>query len=84
MCYTYMGTILAYRLLINLLDIHQVGIIMYLPTTDEKQREAITHSFFDYRKSTQHQLWDTYGAHEHWAKIEVSNDLTCWFCICQH
>ncbi|KAG0586730.1 hypothetical protein KC19_2G113000 [Ceratodon purpureus] len=48
-----------------------VGIIMYLPTTDEKQREAITKSFFDYRKSTAHQLWDTYGAHEHWAKIEV-------------
>ena len=60
-------------LLINLCDMYQVGIIMYLPTTDEKQREAITERFFEYRKSTQHQLWDTYGAHEHWAKIEVNN-----------
>nr|XP_024393620.1 L-galactono-1,4-lactone dehydrogenase, mitochondrial-like [Physcomitrium patens]PNR41397.1 hypothetical protein PHYPA_018800 [Physcomitrium patens] len=48
-----------------------VGIIMYLPTADEKQREAITQRFFEYRKSTQYLLWDSYGAHEHWAKIEV-------------
>lgn len=53
----------------------QVGIIMYLPTADEKQREAITQRFFEYRKSTQYLLWDSYGAHEHWAKIEVSNDF---------
>lgn len=51
-----------------------VGIIMYLPTADEKQKEAITERFFEYRKSAQHQIWDTYGAHEHWAKIEVPKD----------
>lgn len=44
---------------------------MYLPTLDEEQRAAITNFFFEYRKATQHQLWDSYGAHEHWAKIEV-------------
>ncbi len=59
------------------LDIYQVGIIMYLPTADEKQREAITERFFEYRKSAQHQIWDTYGAHEHWAKIEVSKSICC-------
>lgn len=44
---------------------------MYLPTTEEKQREAITERFFEYRNAAQQQLWDSYGAHEHWAKIEV-------------
>lgn len=57
---------------------YQVGIIMYLPTSDEKQREAITERFFEYRKAAQLQLWDSYGAHEHWAKIEVSPQLCCF------
>lgn len=51
-----------------------VGIIMYLPTTDEAQRTAITEHFMEYRKKTQRQLWDAYGAFEHWAKIEVPED----------
>ena len=49
----------------------QVGIIMYLPTTDPRQRKEITEEFFHYRHMTQTQLWDQYSAYEHWAKIEV-------------
>ncbi|XP_031273638.1 L-galactono-1,4-lactone dehydrogenase, mitochondrial-like [Pistacia vera] len=48
-----------------------VGIIMYLPTTDARQRKDITEEFFHYRHLTQTQLWDQYSAYEHWAKIEV-------------
>ncbi|CAK9203169.1 unnamed protein product [Sphagnum troendelagicum] len=51
-----------------------VGIIMYLPTIDDDQRAAITKSFFEYRKATQQQLWDSFSAFEHWAKIEVAAD----------
>jgi hypothetical protein len=53
-------------------DVQQVGIIMYLPTSDEEQREVISKRFFEYRRATQLQLWDSFGAHEHWAKIEVT------------
>lgn len=52
----------------------QVGIIMYLPTTDARQRKDITEEFFNYRRLTQTRLWDEYSAYEHWAKIEVPND----------
>ncbi|ONK55547.1 uncharacterized protein A4U43_UnF1730 [Asparagus officinalis] len=48
-----------------------IGIIMYLPTTDPRQRKEITEDFFDYRRLTQSMLWDEYSAYEHWAKIEV-------------
>ncbi|GKV41712.1 hypothetical protein SLEP1_g49210 [Rubroshorea leprosula] len=48
-----------------------VGIIMYLPTMDARQRKEITEEFFHYRHLTQSQLWDKYSAYEHWAKIEV-------------
>ena len=48
----------------------QVGIIMYLPTSDALQRKEITEEFFNYRSLAQ-SLWDDYSAHEHWAKIEV-------------
>ncbi|XP_024533817.1 L-galactono-1,4-lactone dehydrogenase 1, mitochondrial [Selaginella moellendorffii] len=48
-----------------------VGIIMYLPTEDPAQRQAITESFFDYRGAVQKNLWDPYGAYEHWAKVEI-------------
>ncbi|KAG6488250.1 L-galactono-1,4-lactone dehydrogenase, mitochondrial-like [Zingiber officinale] len=48
-----------------------VGIIMYLPTTDPRQRKDITDEFFSYRHLTQASLWDKYSAYEHWAKIEV-------------
>ncbi|KAL5546478.1 hypothetical protein UlMin_006165 [Ulmus minor] len=51
-----------------------VGIIMYLPTTDPRQRKEITEEFFHYRHLTQAQLWDQYSAYEHWAKIEVPKD----------
>ncbi|GAB2267155.1 hypothetical protein Dimus_002140 [Dionaea muscipula] len=48
-----------------------VGIIMYLPTTDSRQRKDITDKFFHYRYLTQGRLWDRYSAFEHWAKIEI-------------
>ncbi|XP_019254343.1 PREDICTED: L-galactono-1,4-lactone dehydrogenase, mitochondrial [Nicotiana attenuata] len=51
-----------------------VGIIMYLPTMDARQRRQITEEFFHYRHMTQAQLWDLYSAFEHWAKIEVPKD----------
>ncbi|KAI7750259.1 hypothetical protein M8C21_015968, partial [Ambrosia artemisiifolia] len=51
-----------------------VGIIMYLPTTDARQRKKITEEFFHYRHLTQARLWDQYSAYEHWAKIEVPKD----------
>ncbi|XP_062166700.1 L-galactono-1,4-lactone dehydrogenase, mitochondrial [Alnus glutinosa] len=51
-----------------------VGIIMYLPTMDARQRKEITEEFFHYRRRTQSQLWDQYSAYEHWAKIEVPKD----------
>ncbi|KAA8518044.1 hypothetical protein F0562_015536 [Nyssa sinensis] len=51
-----------------------VGIIMYLPTMDARQRKEITDEFFHYRHLTQTQLWDQYCAYEHWAKIEVPKD----------
>ncbi|KAJ3681053.1 hypothetical protein LUZ60_015542 [Juncus effusus] len=48
-----------------------VGIIMYLPTMDVRQRKEITEEFFHYRYLTQSTLWNDYSAFEHWAKIEV-------------
>ncbi|XP_047048259.1 L-galactono-1,4-lactone dehydrogenase 2, mitochondrial [Lolium rigidum] len=51
-----------------------VGIIMYLPTSDPRQRKDITEEFFNYRSLTQTSLWDDYSAYEHWAKIEVPKD----------
>ncbi|KAH9649047.1 L-galactono-1,4-lactone dehydrogenase [Citrus sinensis] len=51
-----------------------VGIIMYLPTMDARQRKEITDEFFNYRHLSQKQLWDQYSAYEHWAKIEVPKD----------
>ncbi|KMT15130.1 hypothetical protein BVRB_3g062480 [Beta vulgaris subsp. vulgaris] len=51
-----------------------VGIIMYLPTMDPRQRKEITEKFFHYRFLTQTRLWDIYSAYEHWAKIEIPKD----------
>ncbi|KAK9069255.1 hypothetical protein SSX86_013371 [Deinandra increscens subsp. villosa] len=51
-----------------------VGIIMYLPTTDARERKQITEEFFHYRHLTQARFWDQYSAYEHWAKIEVPKD----------
>nr|CAB3490864.1 unnamed protein product [Digitaria exilis] len=50
-----------------------VGIIMYLPTSDARQRKDITEEFFSYRSLAQ-SIWDDYSAYEHWAKIEVPKD----------
>ncbi|KAI5067459.1 hypothetical protein GOP47_0017987 [Adiantum capillus-veneris] len=55
-----------------------VGIIMYLPTDDAKQREAITNKFMEYRRTAQRKLWDAYEAYEHWAKLEVEADDKEW------
>lgn len=51
-----------------------VGVIMYLPTMDVRQRKEITDEFFHYRHLTQSQLWDKFSAYEHWAKIEAPKD----------
>ncbi|KAF9596863.1 hypothetical protein IFM89_013911 [Coptis chinensis] len=51
-----------------------VGIIMYLPTLDARQRKEITEEFFHYRSLTMTRLWDKYSSYEHWAKIEVPKD----------
>ncbi|KAK9918259.1 hypothetical protein WJX75_002661 [Coccomyxa subellipsoidea] len=48
-----------------------VGIIMYLPTEEEAQRQAITDRFFEYCKLVEQKLMPKYDATEHWAKIEV-------------
>ena len=34
-----------------------VGIIMYLPTEDPKERKEITDAFFDYRHACEDALW---------------------------
>ena len=61
----------------NLLGSMQVGIIMYLPTSDARQRKEITEEFFNYRSLAQ-SLWDDYSAYEHWAKIEVPISTACF------
>ena len=48
-----------------------VGIIMYLPTQEAAQREAITARFWEYNALCRAALWPRYGAHQHWAKIEL-------------
>lgn len=58
-------------------SLFQVGIIMYLPTADARQRKQITEEFFHYRRLAQTQLWDRYSAYEHWAKIEVIVRIFC-------
>ena len=53
-----------------------VGIIMYLPTDDPVQRQAITDAFSHYKRRCEDLLWPRYGAVEHWAKIELPTDLS--------
>ena len=54
-------------------DIHSwVGIIMYLP--DEATRGAITQRFWEYNGMCRERLWSKFGAHQHWAKIELPDD----------
>ena len=51
----------------------QVGIIMYLPTSDPAERARITHEFTRYKELCMDQLWGAYGACEHWAKVRLSS-----------
>lgn len=51
-----------------------VGIIMYLPTADEKERDAITRAFREYGEKEFDALGDAYALRAHWAKIEVPED----------
>ena len=44
----------------------------YLP--DESTREAITARFWEYNGMCRKQLWSKFGAHQHWAKIELPDD----------
>lgn len=48
-----------------------VGIIMYLPTTVESEREAITQAFTRYGEQEFDKLGDKYKLRTHWAKIEL-------------
>jgi L-galactono-1,4-lactone dehydrogenase len=48
-----------------------VGVIMYLPTSDPKQRDAITRAFRGrYASLVEREMMPRYGAAWHWAKIE--------------
>lgn len=51
-----------------------VGIIMYLPTTVESEREAITQAFTRYGEQEFDKLGDKYKIRTHWAKIELPED----------
>jgi len=48
-----------------------VGIIMYLPTSDPKVRDAITKAFMGYRRRCAAAIWPLHDAAEHWAKVEL-------------
>lgn len=48
-----------------------VGVIMYLPTDDTKQRQEITNRFFEYSGKMLRDICPKYNATEHWAKIEA-------------
>jgi L-galactono-1,4-lactone dehydrogenase len=53
-------------------DLHSwVGIIMYMPTDDAPQRQAITEAFARYNDAVRWRLWPKYGCHQHWAKVEL-------------
>ena len=43
---------------------------MYLPTSEEQKRRAITDAFMKYREQAASQ-WPKYSALEHWAKVEL-------------
>ena len=48
---------------------------MYLPTTVEAEREAITKAFTEYGHKEFDALGDKYELRTHWAKIEVPEDI---------
>jgi len=57
-------------------DLHSwVGIIMYLPTQEQGMRDAITAKFWEYNDMCRRLLWPKYNCHQHWAKIEVPDEL---------
>ena len=51
-----------------------VGIIMYLPTEDPAQRDAITRAFGEYGARVMRRQGAPADATEHWAKIELPDD----------
>jgi L-galactono-1,4-lactone dehydrogenase len=51
-----------------------VGVIMYLPPSQTpKQRKQITDAFNEYTRKLA-PLYEEYGAHAHWAKIEIPEE----------
>ena len=48
---------------------------MYLPTTDEAERDAITAAFEAYAAKETETLGDEYGLRVHWAKIELPKEI---------
>lgn len=55
-----------------------VGIIMYLPSSDdEMEREKIKSAFMEYRGLCKSKLWQKYNAIEHWAKFEKEETEIC-------
>jgi len=53
-----------------------VGIIMYLPTSVEAERDAITRAFTTYGEKEFDALGDKYELRTHWAKIELPADAS--------
>jgi hypothetical protein len=51
-----------------------IGIIMYLPSDDAKERDAITAAFKKYADRETNALGEKYGIRTHWAKIELPDD----------
>ena len=52
-----------------------VGIIMYLPTQVEAEREEITARFTEYGEQMRDTLGDEYLLKTHWAKIELEKNM---------
>ena len=52
-----------------------VGIIMYLPTQVEAEREEITARFTEYGEQMRDALGDEYLLKTHWAKIELEKNM---------
>lgn len=55
-----------------------LGIIMYLPPDDQKQRDAIKLAFAKYKQTCADKLWGKYRCAEHWAKLDVTAEGP-WF-----
>ena len=46
----------------------------FLGQIDEATRGAITQRFWEYNGMCRERLWSKFGAHQHWAKIELPDD----------